>query len=464
MPTTFRRVLRLLAGVVAVALLPGLTAAVLAPATFAAQYAPGPDRLVPAVAPPAHDPTRPTAVVVLDAGGTEVSDVLAPYETLAVTGRFNVYTVAATRRPVPLTGGLDLVPDLTFDELTARTGGGAADLVVAPALREEGRPSTAPVTEFLRAQSGGDALLLSVCNGAGVLASAGLLDGRTATAHWIRVGAYERAHPQVRWVRGQRVVDDGDVVTTAGITSGIDGTLHVIERLAGPVVAAHAAAAIGWRHYRADPPVTVGAGVPDPVAIVNAGFRVDPSTIGVVLEAGVGEIELASVFDAHGGHALAAHTVALSVDGGPVRSRHGLTFLPRADVAGAAPYLDRLLVPGAGPAARRDVAPVVGAPTPEFLHGGGGFAYDGALTDLAATTDVATARWTAKVMELPTDGVVMAGPAWPWAPTAILVALLVVPASIVVLAVRWWQWVQQRPRPERAARSAARRASAGAVR
>ena len=49
--------------------------------------------------------------------GAEVSDVLAPYEILAATDRFNVYTVGPERRPVPLTGGLDLVPDLTFDEL-----------------------------------------------------------------------------------------------------------------------------------------------------------------------------------------------------------------------------------------------------------------------------------------------------------------------------------------------------------
>lgn len=121
-----------------------------------------------------------------------------------------------------------------------------------------------------------------------------------------------------------------------------------------------------------------------------------------------------------------------------MRSRHGLTFLPRADIADAAPDLDRLLVPGAGAAARRDVAPVAGAPAPVYLHRGGGFAFDDALTDLAATTDVATARWTAKAMELPTDGRVLDGPAWPWAPTGVLAALVLVPAA-AVLSVVWWR-------------------------
>ncbi|MCX6465103.1 MAG: DJ-1/PfpI family protein [Pseudonocardiales bacterium] len=435
---------RVLACVVGVALLPGLTAAVLAPATFAARYAPGPDRPVPVAAPPVHDPARPTAVVVLDGGGTEVSDVLSPYETLAATGRFNLYTVAATRDPVPLTGGLDLVPDLTFAELGARTGG-AADLVVVPAFHDDRGGAAA----FLRAQSREGAVLLAVCNGAGVLASAGLLDGRAATAHWLRIGAYERGFPQVRWVSGRRVVDDGDVVTTGGITSAIDGTLHVVERLAGAPVADAAAASIGWRHHRADPPVTPPQALPDPVAILNAGWRADPATVGVVLDDGVGEIELASVFDVHGGQALAARTLALSADGGPVRSRHGLTFLPRADVAGAAPRLDRLLVPGAGQGARRVVGSVPGAPAPEYPHARGGFAFDATVADLAATTDVATARWTAKALELPVDGDTLSGPAWPWAPTAVLLGLLVVPVPVAVAILRAVRRRTGRTRPPR---------------
>src|SRR5688572_16747271 len=275
-----RSLLRVLAGVVAVLLLPAAFATVYATAAFGAQYAPGPVRITPAIAPAPHDPGKPTAVVVVGALGAEVSDVLAPFEILAATDRFNVYTVGPERRPVPLTGGLDLVPDLTFDELAARA---APDLVVVPALPDVGEPTTAPVTEWLRTQADRGAQLLSVCNGAGVLASAGLLDGRPATSHWMRLGGLESRYPDVEWVGGQRFVDDGDIVTPAGILSGVDGTLHVVERLMGPAVARDAAAAVGWRHYGAGapPPVTTGIAMPDPAAIVNAGYRFDPPTIGV---------------------------------------------------------------------------------------------------------------------------------------------------------------------------------------
>jgi transcriptional regulator GlxA family with amidase domain len=432
MRTVLRRAARVVAVVIAVLLLPAGGAAISAGATFGALYEPGPERALPAATPIPHDPAKPTAVVVVGGHGVIVSDVLAPYEILATTGRFNLYTVAPQRRPVPLTGGLDLVPDLTFDDLTARLGGAAPDLVVVPALPDVGEPSTAPVTGWLRAQADRGTQLLSVCNGAGVLASAGLLDGRPATAHWLRIGTFEARYPEVGWERGQRFVDDGDVVTTGGILSSVDGTLHVVERLFGPAVAADVAAAVGWRHYRADPPVNTGIAVPDPAAILNAGYGWNPPRIGVLLTDGVGEIELASVFDAHG-QSLATRTLALSADAGPVRSRHGLTFLPRADLTSAAPGLDRLLVPGAAAGA---VAPAPGGPAPEYPHDRPGFAYDAVLADLARTTDVATARWTAKVLELPTGGVVLDGPAWPLVPTLVPVALLLVGVALVVAVPR----------------------------
>jgi hypothetical protein len=120
-----------------------------------------------------------------------------------------------------------------------------------------------------------------------------------------------------------------------------------------------------------------------------------------------------------------------------VRSRHGLTFLPRADTANAAPRLDRLLVPGAAAAAARGVEPPAGGPAPEYLHARPGFAFDTSLRDLAQTVDVATARWTAKVLELPRDGLELDGRAWPWAPTA-FAAVLLLPGAASVAAMAHW--------------------------
>jgi hypothetical protein len=194
--------------------------------------------------------------------------------------------------------------------------------------------------------------------------------------------------------------------------------------------------------------------MPDPVAILNAGYIWNPPNVGVLLTDGVGEIELASVFDSHG-QSLATRTLALSADAGPIRSRHGLTFLPRADLAGAAPGLDRLLVPGAAAATARVIPAVPAGVEPGFLHARPGFAYDAVLADLAWTTDVATARWTAKVLELPTDGLVLTGSAWPWVPTLVPVVLLLVGAAIVVAVLRLIRRrTRGKPRPETTAETA----------
>jgi putative intracellular protease/amidase len=260
-----------------------------------------------------------------------------------------------------------------------------------------------------------------------VVASAGLLDGHEATAHWLRLDEWENRYPAVDWARGTRYVDDGDVISTAGILSGIDGTLHVVERLIGADAAADAARAIEWPHYDSDGPARMEQArlaPSDAVVAFNTAFGWDRPRIGVQLTDGVGEIELASVFDTYG-QSLAVGTVA--VGDGPVRSREGLTFVPRTDTGAG---LDRLIVPGT---TEHDVVPGMDAVHP---HRQPGFAFDAVLQDLARTTDVATAQWTAKALEYPIDSLILDGPTWPWAETfrPLALAILGVLGALGVVA------------------------------
>ncbi|WP_232499729.1 DJ-1/PfpI family protein [Agromyces humatus] len=428
-----RAVLRVVVLVLAALVLPAALGTPAVIGALTSLNAPRTDGVSPPPAPVEHDPSKPTAVVVVGDEGAVVSDTLAPYEILATTGAFNVYTVAPAMHPVPLTGGLDLVPDLTFAGLDEVLGG-SADVVVVPAMPDVGRPTIEPVTDWLAAQAAGGALLLSVCNGSGVLASAGLLDGRTATAHWLRIDEFERAYGAVDWVRGTRYVDDGDVVSTAGILSGIDGTLRVVERLAGADAAAEAAREIAWPFYHRDGAARLEQAQlapSDAVVAFNTAFNWGRPNIGVQLTDGVGELELASVFDTYG-QSLAVRTVA--VGDGAVQSRHGLTFVPRTDTGAG---LDRLIVPGTA-----EHEPVHGM-EPEYPHRTAGFAFDSVLQDLARTTDVATAEWTAKVLEYPVDDLALEGPSWPWAETF---RLLLLAAVGVLLALGAFALVRARRR------------------
>jgi transcriptional regulator GlxA family with amidase domain len=452
-----RTFLRVIAVLLAVLLLPAAVGVTRGLARSRDRYAPLRTAESPAdpASPRAHDPDKPTAVVVIGANGAEVSDVLAPFEVLVTTDAFNVYTVAPDRRPLPLTGGLHLIPDLTFAELPERLGaGGAADVVVVPALPDAGQPSTGPVIDWLRQQADGGALMVSVCAGAQVLAATGLLDGREATSHWARMNDLEREYPDVNWVRGTRYVDEGDVLTTGGLLSSIDGTLRVVERLVDPDTARRTADAVGWRYYSPGAPASMPASTLGPDAVIhplNAAYR--RARVGVMLTEGVGEIELASVFDTLNGQSFAARTVAVAVSDEAVSSRLGLTFVPTSDLHGVGNDLDRLVVPGVDAARGRDSDLAAHAEgehrlTPEYVHAQPGFPFEATLRDLARTADVPTARWTAKLLEYPVDDLRLSGPAWPW--QVILFPLLLALTGLAVAAglARVLRHHQEGPRPQ----------------
>jgi putative intracellular protease/amidase len=453
-----RRLIRTGVVIVAVGVPPAVVGTVSASSYQDSLYQPAADVAVPAAvraAAPPHDPAKPTAVVLVGNQGAHVADTLGPYETLAATGAFNLYVVAPERRLVPLTGGLDLVPDLSLAEVDQRLAGRAADLIAVPQLPDPAAASSRPLRAWLTEQARGGALVLGVCTGSEVLAAAGLLDGHDATSHWFRVGGLEQRYPSVRWHRGTRYVDDGNIITTGGVLSGIDGTLRVIERLLGRPTAATAAAAVGWRFYSPGTPAPLPQStfaLRDTIAGVNLTFR-PHRTIGVLLTNGVGEIEVASVFGTYTEAAYAARTVAVGVGStAPVRSRHGLIFVPRAD-AFTRSDLDRLLVPGADAARRADPALSARAKAaldliPDYVHAQPGFAFDGALRDMARNVDVPTARWRAKTLEYPTDGLTLTGPGWPWGAT-----LLPLRYSLIGLACAIALWLATRTvRARRAAR------------
>jgi len=388
-----------------------------------------------------HDPAKPTVAFLTGRNGTNAADLLGPYEVLAGTGRMNTYVVSAGAGLVPLTGGLDLVSDLTFDGLARLLAErhDSLDAVVIPAIQDPDPAELDSINQWLRHEATQGALTVSVCNGARRLADSGLLDGRTATSHWNRLPGLRDDFGNVNWVSGQRYVDDGNVITTAGVLSGIDGGLRIIERLIDVSTAREAARKVHWRHYSPGTSAQIpesGWQAPDVVVALNASYQPGPSTIGVRLTDGAGELELASAFVSYTEQSLIGRTVALG--DGVIHSRHGLTFVPRSTVAAAAEDLDRLLVPGhdaaRSHAAGTGPAAATGGLTPEYLHLDEEFAFDPVLRDIARTYDVQTARFTAKTLEYPVLDVELTGSAWPWLATIIPVLLALLGAAVAIAA------------------------------
>jgi transcriptional regulator GlxA family with amidase domain len=160
--------------------------------------------------------------------GVELLDFTGPAEVFIVAAEgkaFRVITVAERAKPLRTMGGLKVTPD--FNYRTAPR----ADVAVIPG-GEMGNVKQAGLDWICGAAREAE-IVMSVCMGAFLFARAGLLDGVTATTHHWGIKRLKAAAPSCRVVTGRRYVDSGRIVTTAGVTAGIDGALHVVERLLG---------------------------------------------------------------------------------------------------------------------------------------------------------------------------------------------------------------------------------------
>lgn len=147
---------------------------------------------------------------------------------------YAVVTCGLSRAPVAATTGFALVPHAGPEALAA------ADTVVIPGTRfpparVDGKLSSAVSRAFAQIRPG--ARLVSICTGAFVLGAAGLLDGRPATTHWMFADEFRRLYPHVAVDENVLFVDDGDVLTSAGLAAGIDLCLHIIRSDHGAQVA-----------------------------------------------------------------------------------------------------------------------------------------------------------------------------------------------------------------------------------
>ncbi|RQZ24088.1 thiamine biosynthesis protein ThiJ [Burkholderia sp. Bp9090] len=185
--------------------------------------------------------TRPLVAIVADNAGTETTDFIVPYAILKASGAADVVAVSADAGAVELMPALRILADTTFDRFDADVPLGA-DVVIVPALHRADRPA---VLAWLRKQAAAGATMVAICDGAAVLANAGLLRDRIATAHWYSRDGLRRRFADTAWVDDRRYVMDGNVMTTSGVSASIPASLALVNALAGPVAARETARNIG---------------------------------------------------------------------------------------------------------------------------------------------------------------------------------------------------------------------------
>jgi putative intracellular protease/amidase len=370
-----------------------------------------------------------TVAVVLGASGSVVADALLPYEVFARSPNFSVYTVS-DEVAATLSGGLVVLPDYSLEDVDDGVAP-EPDVVVVPAVTAPAGTKEAPLREWIVRREAAGARILGVCAGSAVLAAAGVLDGRRATSHWSKIAGLQRRHPTVRWVRGQRYVEDGTVTTTAGVTSGVFGALRLVELLAGAAEAQRVGRDLAYPGWRLDDSLDIPARRWAPRDIAYLLTMVFPwfrPLAGVGLIEGVGEIDAAAPFELYA-NSFAAHTLPVAAEP-VVTTRHGL-HLAATPAARGALHVDRLIVPGARSAdvvdprlAKWAADESLEIDLPHSRQADGEFSFDPLLRDLAAHTDRTTAHAAAKQTEYPTDHLQLNGTAWPRRPTALIAAAL----------------------------------------
>ena len=179
----------------------------------------------------------------------EELDVVGPWEVLRLWQQLSrqpieVSSVSLDGAAVRCAHGLMVSVDRSV------ASHGAPDLLVVPggpgaeAVRQDSE-----TIQLLRRMAASGTLMASVCTGAQVLAEAGLLDGMRATTHWRALDALEGRYPAVTVERDVRWVDAGRVVTSAGVSAGIDMTLHLVARLETAEVAQQVARLMEYRWH-----------------------------------------------------------------------------------------------------------------------------------------------------------------------------------------------------------------------
>ena len=198
--------------------------------------------------PPKSRYTKNVAIIVHE--GVEILDFGGPSEVFQAAGgfgrangerAFNVYTVAPTADIITSQGFIRVQPEFTIDNAPK------PDIIVIPG-GNTGLITGDPKFMAWAKQAVADSeLTLTVCTGAFVLSRLGLLDGLDVTTFYGAIEGLRKATPNARVHDGRRFIDNGKYVTTAGVSAGIDGSLHVVARLLGKVVADQTAQYMEYR-------------------------------------------------------------------------------------------------------------------------------------------------------------------------------------------------------------------------
>jgi transcriptional regulator GlxA family with amidase domain len=171
--------------------------------------------------------------------GVELLDFAGPMEVLSYSG-FKIFTVSRKKEPITSQGLLKIIPDYSIDDAPP------SDIMVFLGGNFEPPSHDPALIAWIKSRQASTDYFLSVCTGAFILGRARLLDSLTSTTHFSAIEQLQKEVPLTHVLAHVRVVDNGRVIVTSGVSAGIDGALRLVSRLRGEDLAKRVAA---WIEY-----------------------------------------------------------------------------------------------------------------------------------------------------------------------------------------------------------------------
>lgn len=179
----------------------------------------------------AQSSDKPLSVGIFAYPGVEILDFSGPSEVFGSTHGFKPFVVAYTKEPIVSQGFITITPQYSIDDCPP------TDILVFPGGGTNSVMEKEKLIEWIKARAKTTQIMMSVCTGAGLLSKAGLLDGKEVTTFHGYINELQKITPAAKVLAETRYVDNGQVITTAGVSAGTDGALHVVAKIKGEATA-----------------------------------------------------------------------------------------------------------------------------------------------------------------------------------------------------------------------------------
>lgn len=275
---------------------------------------------------PRFNRLRPLIAVLGENSGTELIDFVVPYGILSQSGVANVLSVAASPGLIQMRPVLKVNPQSTMEKFDIKFPEGA-DYVIVPAFTDKKIKDPA-ILSWIKSQSLKGSTIVSICDGALVVANAGVFKGHYATGHWSTQKLREKEFLDTKWIKNIRYVGDGKVISSAGVTAAVPVSLALVEAIAGTAKASALAkdlGILGWGSKHNSEQFKMGLNTYLTYA-KNTWFK-SHQLIGIPVATGIDEIALALSADAFS-RTQRSKVFIQAQSLASLQTKNGLTILP----------------------------------------------------------------------------------------------------------------------------------------